>query len=506
MDRLLIVLDQWRFDFTGSYLPSAKRLAKEGVRFNRAYTASPMCSPARAALHAGREFAHMWVRNNSEYWYEHMPTPHMPSFMNVLRGAGYATMLAGKDHLSRPPVSAVGMDAAGVDVFARAIDKYAVCGGWPGVWDDFGRYLLERDMLGQHCLAYGVYGTGSACIDTHVCDSTGSECGFRCNKAVPVETEHSVDKWVGSSARQMLMDHRKRHGQTKPWFLEVAFSGPHPPLIANTTYHDWELPSAFDEGAFDWELVFQQGVPKHIPHRFKSTVNVRESRAGYAELLSRIDVEIQQILELVEPERSNTVIVLTSDHGEHLGDHGFFGKTSPMEVSLRIPMLISGPAMRANVVEDGLVSLIDVGRTFIELAGAQVPASMQSHSLLPALLGSGPLARDFVATGLDFWEEYLDENTSLGRKQFQTAAGMFEGSFLKLICCPAGCRKHGSLLPHVGFVPQVALMNVTDGVGAAKFEHNVLDLSSGFGVPEARQLMRHLGHGFQAACRPLLNR
>lgn len=52
-----------------------------------------------------------------------MPTPHMPSFMNVLRGAGYATMLAGKDHLSRPPVSAVGMDAAGVDVFARAIDK-----------------------------------------------------------------------------------------------------------------------------------------------------------------------------------------------------------------------------------------------------------------------------------------------------------------------------------------------------------------------------------------------
>ncbi|CAJ1345355.1 unnamed protein product [Effrenium voratum] len=505
---LLILLDQWRFDFVGpSYFPSAQRLGKEGVHFSRAYTASPMCSPSRAALAAGREFSGMWVGSNKDTWYDQMPSPPLPTFMSTLRDAGYATMLAGKDHLSNPPFRLQpAMEASGIEDSARVADKYALCGFPPPFADDYGKYLAELGVFEQQCAVHGMFGFGTACSPTQVCDSTGMECGFRCNITNPLEANVSVDKWVGSRARQMLVNHRSRYGKSKPWFLQVGFSGPHPPFILDTPYRlDFTEPEAFD-ATFDEELVFQEGVLKRIPHRYKSVMNVPESRAGYAGLLKLIDVEIQQILELVEPERSNTVIVLTSDHGEHLGDHGFFGKESPMEVSLRIPMIIAGPSMRTNAVEDGLVSLIDVGRTFIELAGAEVPPSMQSHSLLPALLSSGPLTRDVVMTGLDYMEEWLDSNTSLGKSQFETAAAMFQGSFLKLVCCPSGCRKQGSLLQSVGFTPQVALMNVTDGHGATKYEHNVLDLDSGFGVPEARQLMRHLGDTFQAACLPLLCR
>ncbi|CAJ1436651.1 unnamed protein product [Effrenium voratum] len=542
---LLLLLDQWRFDFTDeSYMSSANRLAREGVRFSRAYTPSPMCSPARAALFAGREFTKMWVQSNAEFWYDEMPSPPLPTFINVLQDAGYATMVSGKDHLDRPPLKQKAVEQSGFDVSARMSDKYCTC-LFPLPYkpiDEYGAYLrlavrrinlvtfefprsgipshgpktgsiasfvaFARQRLGlfeQNCQVHGIWGIGSAC-KPNVCDSTCTrdpECGFRCNRPSPLEANHSMDQWVGRSARKMLSDHRKRYGHGKPWFLQVSFLGPHPPFIVDTPYGNWELPSAFDD-IFDEELVFPNGMLKRIPHRYKSQINVSESRAGYVELLKRIDVEIQQILELVEPERSNTVVVLSSDHGEHLGDHGFFGKESPMEVSIRIPMIISGPKMRKNAVEDGLVSLIDVGRTFIELAGAAVPSSMQSQSLLPALQGAKPLRREVVVTGLDFWESWLEDGTSLGRKQFQIAAGMFQGSFLKVICCPAGCRKQGSLLPSLDYTPQVALMNVTDGLGAARYEHNVLDMSSGFGVPEALQLLGHLGDTFQAACRPLL--
>lgn len=222
--------------------------------------------------------------------------------------------------------------------------------------------------------------------------------------------------------------------------------------------------------------------------------DVAEIRRIYRQQLRRIDSEIQELFLLM---KENTVVVLTSDHGDHLGDHGHFGKSSPFEPSLHVPLIVAGPQLRQGVVEEP-VSLIDVPMTFIELAGLQRPASMQGYSLLPALRRQGPIARPAVMSGLDYVEEFK-EGLSLGRKQFDTAAALVDGRFLKLICCPSGCRKQGRLLPEV-FGPQVALMEVSERPGS--FERNILSRTW---RAEALHLANFLGQDFQEACLPLLH-
>eukprot|EP00435_Cladocopium_sp_Y103_P062078 s315_g23.t1 len=144
--------------------------------------------------------------------------------------------------------------------------------------------------------------------------------------------------------------------------------------------------------------------------------------------------------------RRNTVIVVTGDHGDHLGDLGHFSKTSPWEPSVHVPLLVAGPSLPQGHVVDHPVSLIDVPMTFLDLAKAKALDTMQGYSLKPALMGSAT-ARPAVMFGLNYLEEFAYDVdgaiVSLGRKQFEASAAMFGRDFLKLICCPSGCRKQG---------------------------------------------------------------
>ncbi len=147
--------------------------------------------------------------------------------------------------------------------------------------------------------------------------------------------------------------------------------------------------------------------------------------------------------------------------------------------------------------------------TFMDLAEATPLETMQGYSFLPALLGKPwKNPRPAVMFGLNFLEEYKFENSfyplSLGQKYFDGASAVFDKGFLKLICCPHGCRKQGRLLPHVFNEPQVALMNVTSERSTA-FEQNILKQGSKHGLAEALYLANFLGEEFQKACLPLLH-
>ena len=245
-------------------------------------------------------------------------------------------------------------------------------------------------------------------------------------------------------------------------------------------------------------LVFRNGTPARVAHPYAMRADVAEIRRIYRQQLRRIDSELQ---ELFSSMNENTVVVLTGDHGDHLGDHGHFGKASPFEPSLHVPLIVAGPQLRQGVVEEP-VSLIDVPMTFIELAGLQRPASMQGYSLLPALRKQGPIGRPAVMSGLNYVEEFEVSSlglVSLGRKHFDTASALLQGRFLKLICCPSGCRKQGRLLPEI-FGPQVALMEVSERPGS--FERDIL---SSTWRAEALHLATFLGQDFQEACLPLLH-
>lgn len=479
-------------------------------------TLSPLCVPARSALAAVREYKDMWIKNNSN---SYTGKPHTtPTFMSVLRSVGYTTMLVGKDHLSDGAENLAGarqsvdVDALGVDWFIRAVDKYAFCYGYGEPVDAYSAYLKELDLLQKQCEAYGIFSMGESCRRTQVCDSTSIiECGFRCPKVNGVDHNHSVDTWVRRKAEELLRRHRETFGLEKPWFLQVNFLGPHPPLVPDELWGSARLPEAIDAN-FTEILVFDlEGNKRYRPHPFKDLVNVTETRQIYAQHLLRIDREIQSILQTLEryEMRRNTVIVVTGDHGDHLGDLGHFSKTSPWEPSVHVPLLVTGPSLPQNVVVDHPVSLIDVPMTFLDLAKAKALDTMQGYSLMPALAGATTTARPAVMFGLNYLEEFAYDIdgavVSLGRKQFDASAAMFGSDFLKLICCPTGCRKQGGLLPDVSMVTaQVALMNVTSR-REDSFEYNILKPSErSHRVNEALYLAKFLAKDFQDVCVPLL--
>ncbi|CAK9067682.1 unnamed protein product [Durusdinium trenchii] len=533
---LLIVLDQWRWDWDGQHddvgvaLPTIQALGNSGVRFTRAYTPSPLCVPARTAMAAVREYKAMRVKNNSQSFVS--DEPGTATFMSVLRDAGYTTMLVGKDHLSDAVEDlsgagqAIDMQALGFDWYIRAKDKYSFCSETGGPLDAYGAYLQEMKLLSQQCAVYGDFARGSSCNATQVCDSTSfKECGFRCSVNA-LDQKHSVDRWVRREAERLLKTVHEKNPE-KPWFLQVNFLGPHPPLVAEDTLHPQSLPAAID-AHFDQTLVFDlDGTPRYEPHPYKDALNVTETRQLYAQHLIRIDKEslgerqmmvgIGALLTTLHDLAPDAVVVVTGDHGEHLGDHGHFAKASPWEPSIHVPLIIAGATIAPHV-EEHPVSLIDVPRTLLDLAAVRPAPSMQGYSLAPALERNGKalLQRPAVMSGLNYLEEFtLDaagSPISLGRKHFDSAAALLEGSFLKLVCCPSGCRKQGRLVPDQ-FSPQVALMNVTSSgpefVARMGFEYDLLSAAKKSPPAiwaAARWLAHFLGDEFREVCLPLLQR
>jgi len=509
---LLILLDQWRADWAGFddalvSMPTVKSLASVGTRFTRAYTTSPLCVPARSSLTAVREYKDMWVQKNQDLYV----SPQMsPTFMSRLRDAGYTTIFAGKDHLSGDSgnlINATEMEVLGVDLFARSSDKYGICknASKGGVMDHFGLHLKEIDLFHAYCDAVGTMGRGGCCNATPVCETVFmDECGFRCKPEGCLEPDLGVDHWSRLQAEVLLQRHWKRHGD-KPWFLQLGFPSPHPPFA--TSLHDdvGPLPDAVD-AQFDYIWAQNtEGRMIQFPNPYRSSVDVRQSRESYARLLGMLDREIHQLLHFLEKHhaRENTVIAVTSDHGEHLGDHGEWAKSSPWEPSVKIPLILAGPSIRKDAIEETPVSLIDVPRTLLDVAGATPAQAMGGYSLLPALRGSGPVERPAVLSGL-YMPTWEDSGWRTLSEYFESVAALFNGGqFLKLVCCPRGCSKQGTLLPFSS-LPQVALMNVTSGAGTTKFEHDVLNKPSGNGLAEAKHLAEYLSSSFRSACLPLL--
>ena len=193
----------------------------------------------------------------------------------------------------------------------------------------------------------------------------------------------------------------------------MNFPGPHPPFIItkamNATVNNRSFPGATDPSS---DLT--------------STVDT-SVRRQYAAEIEHLDALFAQVLAKVDAlgELSNTVVVVLSDHGEELGDHGNYGKEKPWEGGTRVPLIFSGPGIAAGQVLSAPVSTLDIGGTFFDLAGVQTPTDMDTRSLQPALV-NGSSTREYVTTGYDSWRTTL--------RQYNAS------TTLKLICCMApGC-------------------------------------------------------------------
>jgi choline-sulfatase len=385
---LFLLPDQLRHDWLGCAgsepvrTPHFDALARRGVRFLNAYTPSPLCAPARACLASEREYSACGVPDN-----RHDYPLDQPTFYAHLRDAGYHVMGCGKFdlHKSAPIWGEDGQACLHEWGFSAGIDN---AGKWDAILS--GEHSA-RDPYMAHLHAHGW-------AQQHAQDFHARK-GTLSTHATPLPDEAYCDNWIGANARHLL----ESAPCDAPWFLMVNFTGPHEPFDVTAEMHRLYR-----------EPPVQFSSPQETDDRFDNEHH-QEIRRNYAAMIENIDRRCGEIFEAVKArgEWENTFVVLASDHGEMLGEKGRWGKSVPWEAATRIPLVCAGPGVLSDRESAALVSLIDVGATFLDYAAAAPLPHAQSRSLRPLLEGRAQSHRDFVRSDLSAWRAVRDERWKL---------------------------------------------------------------------------------------------
>lgn len=328
-------------------MPTLARLMANGMRFTRCITPSPLCAPARACLATARGYDRTGVWNNRYS----MPL-ELPTIYEALRSAGYSVASYGKLDLAKPP-----RDWGGDG--RRLMTEWGFTHGFDseGKYDGSGSYRARPDDPPGPYLRY-LAGRGYA--EAHVHDYE-TRHPFLGTDPCPLPDDAYGDTWIGTNAADGL----RGLPVGRPWFLQVNFTGPHNPMDVTESMHtrwrDAEVPPA----------VANESDPPDL---------IAASRRNYAAMLENIDRQIDRLLQVVDErgERDRTIVVYASDHGELLGDHGLWGKSTWRRAAINVPLIVAGATSAAGdasgstdaAIVDEPVSLIDLAAGFLETAGA----------------------------------------------------------------------------------------------------------------------------------------
>ena len=182
----------------------------------------------------------------------------------------------------------------------------------------------------------------------------------------------------------------------QPWFLQVNFPGPHHPIISTANMaksvmdRTWPPPFDVDEPEPGrWSLASCPQQQLLVGRNDDADVGPQVGgRCNYGAEIEYIDELMQTIVDKVEAmgELDNTIVVVTSDHGDDLSDHGSTGKGKPWRGSVSVPLFVSGPGIRAGAVHEGPVTTLDLGGTFLDFAGVDELAPGMTTASLRSIL------------------------------------------------------------------------------------------------------------------------
>jgi arylsulfatase A-like enzyme len=375
-------VDQWRGDALSCeghptvLTPHLDQLAAEGVRFTRAYAATPSCIPARASLYTGLS----QTSTGRVGYRDGVPWDFETTVASEFTKGGYQTQAIGKLHVF-PERSQMGFQNVilhdGYLHFGRKKPREI------GLVDDYLPWLREK--------------TGDVHADYF---DNGVNCNSQVARPWDKPEELHPSTWIVSEACDFL----RRRDTRKPFFLYLGFHRPHPPYDppgwAFDMYLNEPMPAPI---ASDWSQdvlgPFEDGWRADPTVTRLSDRQLQRARAGYYGHMSHIDLLLNRFLETLAEygERSNTIVCFVSDHGELAGDHGAFRKTLPYEGSARVPLLLSGPGIpKRAVCSDAVVELRDVCPTLLDAAGLPIPDGLDGRSLLPVVRGESSGVREWL--------------------------------------------------------------------------------------------------------------
>ena len=349
--------------------PAMSRLADEGVVFDNCYCNLPMCGPSRASMHAGQlPFGIQMYDNASEFH------AAIPTFAHYLRSLGYRAELCGKMHF-------VGADQMHGYEKRHTTEIYPANFAWTVDWSK-GREFRPTNLTMAPVIESG------PCIRTLQMD---------------------YDEEVAHHGMQAIYDLARKRDD-RPWLLTVSFTQPHSPFVISQEYwdrydHDDIESPAVPEIPLDEKDHLSRNL-HYCQGRHEYTVtedHKRNARHGYYGMISFIDDKVAMLRATLEKcgLADNTVIILTADHGEMMGERGMWYKQHFFEWACRVPLVVHAPKRFKPARVGQNVSLIDVMPTMLDLAKGEafsdyVGGEIDGNSLAPALNGD-PAALDDIA-------------------------------------------------------------------------------------------------------------
>ncbi len=349
--------------------PNIDRLAEQGVLFNRAYCQFPLCGPSRNSMLTGLYPNSSGVLGNRTIFRQFIPS-HIP-MPHAFRLEGYFSARIGKLYHYGVP-RCVGTD--GDDDPASWEQKYNPAG--------CDRLIEEPDIF---TLRPGQFG------------------GTLSWYASPRGDLLHTDGMLATDACDVLERCARR--KDRPFFVAVGFFRPHTPYVAPKPYFRHYPKNAMPlvEGvAEDQKDMPAMALGSHKREHDDLTDELRrQAIQAYYASVTFMDAQVGRVLDALEQNglADNTIIVFTSDHGYHLGEHGLWQKMSLFEGSARVPLIIAGPGIRAKgAVSEAPVGLVDLYPTLAELCGVDAPDNLQGQSLVPLLKDPSAVGRGWALT------------------------------------------------------------------------------------------------------------
>mmetsp|Transcript_72703 Transcript_72703/g.116016 ORF Transcript_72703/g.116016 Transcript_72703/m.116016 type:complete len:487 (-) Transcript_72703:57-1517(-) len=377
---LLLFPDQWRFDWADNYYlqdldidtPTFKAVASNGTRFVNTIVGSPVCAPSRGCIATGKEYDYTGLEENMEDLPENQTT-----FYRLLQQNGYYTIITGKDDLTKK--TGVGVNGTyraaqlGYSAQCRCLDKTALAAMFPTIYDPFSYYLANQSL----------YNITDECMND--CCTQQFDM-YECPEALPVPSTAYQDNWVTWNTLDLL----EKKPANQPWFMQVNFPGPHPPFIILQAMNDTVN-------------------NRYLPLPMNSTFNASDmeiARRDYTAEVENLDKQFSLIIDKIAElnEMNNTIICISSDHGEMLGDFNLWQKEKPWIASTNVPLVCSGPGIVAAARVETYVTNMDLAGTFLDYSNTATLANMTTQSLRKFLNGTwsdeSNEYRSYVSSGL----------------------------------------------------------------------------------------------------------
>ena len=366
---LVIMADQLAPHFTGAYghplvkTPHLDALAARGARFDAAYCNSPLCAPSRFSFMSGQLISRIAAYDNASEFPATVPT-----FAHYLKSMGYRTCLSGKMHFVGPDQMHGFEERITTDIYPS---DFAWTPDWEAPDERIDKWYHNMQTVKESGIAAATY-------------------------------QIDYDDEVGFAARRKIIDYGRAGiglGQA-PFAMVASFIHPHDPYVARPEWWNLYDPEDIDMPEFVLAPEEQDPFARRVMDGIEaSTVSlsdaeIRRARHGYFANVSYFDSKIGALVATLEEAGmiENTIIIVTADHGDMLGERGLWYKMNFFEHSARVPLVMAGPGIKPGAIGNAC-SLLDLLPTMMDIGargGAAVPEMGQpidGRSLLPAAEG-----------------------------------------------------------------------------------------------------------------------